>query len=253
MSRTLLYTVQRVLEKLNLDPVNGIADTEDSLLVAREAESTYYDLLTRAEWKANVDLLKVESLSDLTLPTGLRLPDDVSKVTSVRYDVTLPTDTQRVIKTIHWLEPEDFLEKSYTLGTDKASTVVCDYKGVPLFVRNDKQPSYYTSFDNETLILDSYGADVENTLIGSKAVCYGEVEPSWLETDTFVIPVQQSIYPLYLSMLSAACSLYMNSEVNQEDERRQARGISRMRREQNRTEMEYFPEFKYGRKGNGIA
>ena len=46
MSRTLLYTVQRVLEKLNLDPVNSINDTEDALLISREAESTFYDLMT---------------------------------------------------------------------------------------------------------------------------------------------------------------------------------------------------------------
>ena len=45
----------------------------------------------------------------------------------------------------------------------------------------------------------------------------------------------------------------MNSELSQEDERRQARGISRMRRESIRTEMETFPKFKYGRKGNGLS
>mgnify|MGYP003151822124 FL=1 len=54
MARTLLYTVQRVMEKLNLDPVNSISDSEDALLVSREAETTFYDMLTRGEWKQNL-------------------------------------------------------------------------------------------------------------------------------------------------------------------------------------------------------
>lgn len=253
MARTLLYTVQRVLEKLNLDPVSSLSDTEDSLLIAREAETTFYDLLSRAEWKNNLELLPIESVSNLSSPTMLRLPNNVSKITSVRYDVTTPEDSNRVIRTLQWLPQEDFLEKSYSINTDKDSTQVAYYKGNPLFIHKDRMPTYYTTFDNEYIVLDSYDEVVEDTVVGAKTICYGEVEPSWLEDESFVIPVQDSVYPLYLSMLSAACSIYMNSEISQEDERRQQRGISRMRREQNRTEMEYHPKFNYGRKGNGIA
>ena len=253
MPRTLLYTVQRVLEKLNLDPVNSLADTEDSILVAREAESTFYDLLTRAEWRNNVDLLSIESFSDLTNPTTLRITENISHISSVRYDVTTPDDLHKSIRSLIWLEPEDFLERAYSHNTDTDNVIEVSYKGKPLFVVNDRMPTYYTSFDNSTLVLDSYDSAVEDTVIGSKTICYGEIEPSWLETDGFVIPVQDSVYPLFLAMLTSACSMYMNSEISQEDERRQARGISRMRREQNKTELEYFPKFHYGRKGNGIA
>ena len=253
MERTLLYTVQRVLEKLNLDPVNSINDTEDALLVSREAESTFYDLMTRAEWKDKIDLIEVESVSDLNNPTALKVGEDVHNITSLRYDVTTSTDSNKVIREICWLEPEDFLRKSHSLNTSDGNVKEVNYKGIPLFVLSNKQPEYYTSFDNELLVLDSYDSSVEDTLIGTKSICYGKKVPSWLQDDDFVIPVQDSLYPLYLSMLASACSLYLNSEVNQEDERRQARGISRMRREQIKTELEYFPKFKYGRKGNGLA
>lgn len=253
MSRTLLYTVQRVLEKLNLDPVNSINDTEDALLVSREAESTFYDLMTRGEWEEKVDLIEVTSVSDLNNPTALVLADEVSNIKSLRYDVTTADDDNKLFRKIQWLEPEDFLEKSYRLNTSEDNVVEVNYKDIPLLVKNDVMPHYYTSFDNQTLILDSYDSDTEDTLVGTKSICYGTAIPSWSQSDTFVVPVQDSLYPLYLSMLASACSIYMNSEVNQEDERRQARGISRMRREQIRTEMEYFPKFKYGRKGNGLA
>lgn len=253
MNRTLLYTVQRVLEKLNLDPVNSISDTEDSLLVSREAESTFYDLMTRAEWEEKIDLIEVNSLSNLNNPTALELDDDTHNITSLRYDVTTAEDDHKIIRELTWLEPEEFLKRSYHWNTANDEVTEVTYRDVPLFVLNNKMPEYYTSFDNKTLILDSYHSDTEDTVVGNKTICYGKQVPSWSESDTFVIPIQDSLYPLYLSMLASACSIYMNSEVNQEDERRQARGISRMRREQIRTELEYFPKFKYGRKGNGLA
>lgn len=253
MERTLLYTVQRVLEKLNLDPVNSINDTEDALLISREAESTFFDLMTRAEWKDKVDLIEVNSVSDVNNPTALELDSEVHTIKSLRYDATTSEDTHKIFKEIVWLEPEEFLERSYRLNSSTDEVTEASYNNIPLLIVNNRMPQYYTSFDNKTLILDAHDSDTESTLIGSKTICYGEKVPSWSQDDTFVIPVQDSLYPLFLSMLASACSIYMNSEVNQEDERRQARGISRMRREQIRTEMEYFPKFKYGRKGNGLA
>jgi len=250
MARTLLYTVQRVLEKLNLDPVNSISDTVDSLLISREAETTFYDLMTRAEWKDKIDLLEATSVSDLEQPTTLLIDADIHNITSLRYDVTTSSDTKKVII---WMEPEDFLDMCYTRNSSNNNVQEVKYKDIPLLVYTDKMPTYYTSFDNKYIVLDSYHSDTEDTLIGTKTICYGKRVPVWYQSDEYEIPVQDSLYPLYLSMLASACSIYMNSEVSQEDERRQARGISRMRREQIRSELEYFPKFKYGRKGNGVT
>lgn len=252
MNRTLLYTVQRVLEKLNLDPVNSIADSEDALLISREAETTFYDMMTRAEWKQNLELLKLDSVSDLFQPTVLYLPAHVHKVSSVRYDCT-ELNKNKDIRTIKFLEPEEFLDRSYCLNSDKDNVVQMLVNGVMVMIEDDKHPRYYTSFDNEFLVFDSYNKEISDTILAANTICYGEIVEPWLEEDTFVIPLQDNIYPLYLASLSAACSMYMNSEVSQEDERRAARGISRMRREQIRSELDYFPKFKYGRRGNGLA
>ena len=253
MNRTLLYTVQRVLEKLNLDPVNSINDTEDALLISREAESTFYDFVARGDWPDKIDLIEVNSVSDLNNPTALELGEETHFIKSFRYDITTSEDENKLIRDLQWLSPEDFLEKSYSLNTSLTEVDEVQYKDIPLFVLNDKMPDYYTSFDNKMVICDSYDKATEDTLIGTKSICQGKVAPTWLQSDTFIIPVQDSLYPLYLSMLSSACSIYLNSEVNQEDERRQARGMARMRREAIATELEYFPRFKYGRKGNGLA
>lgn len=253
MNKTLLDVVQRVLDKLNLDLVNSINDTEDSYLVAREAETTFYDFITRADWPDKIDIVKATSVSDLTKPTELELDEEIHYIDSLMYDVTKTGDANKIIRKIQWLEPQDFLEKIYSRNTSNDNVVEVQHKDTPVFIYNDTMPNYYTSFDNKTLILDSYDADEEDTLNGSKTICRGKIIPAWNSTDNFVIPIQDSLFPTYLAMLASACSIYMNTQVNQEDERRQARGMSRMRREAIKTELEYFPKFKYGRNGNGLA
>src|SRR5690554_1254496 len=138
MERTLLYTVQRVLEKLNLDPVNSINDTVDSLLISREAESTFYDLMTRAEWEDKIDLIEVTSVSDLSQPTALKLDTDVHNITSLRYDITTAEDNNKLVREIFWLEPEEFLNKCYSLNSSNDNVVEVQYKDIPLLIINDR-------------------------------------------------------------------------------------------------------------------
>lgn len=253
MARTLNYTVQRVLEKLNLDPVNSINDTEDAILVAREAESTFYELMSRGDWPFNEELLKVESVSDINNPTALKLPDNINHIESLRYDITETGETKKEIRRIEWLEPEDFLEKMYRRNTEEENVEVKDFFGTEVILYNNTAPTYYTSFDNKYLLLDSYDLNESQTLLGTKSICYGSVIPSWNIEDNYVIPIDEKIYPLFLSALTSACSIMLLNTQHPEEERRQMRGISRMRREAYTTEAEYFPKFKYGRNGNGLA
>lgn len=253
MAETLIYTVQRVLDKLNLDPVNSINDTEDALLVAKEAETTYYDLLSRGEWPYQEGLVTVESVSDTNNPTALRLSDNVERIKSLRYDITETDDTSKTYRRICWLEPEAFLEKVYARNTELDEVEVADFFGTEVFVINNKMPEYYTSFDDEYLLLDSYDSEESSTLIGSKTVCTATTIPSWLLDDTFIIPLNKKFYPLYLSALTSACSVMLLNTQNIEEERRQQRAISRLRQNAYRTEMQDFPKFRFGRKGNGLS
>lgn len=252
MARTLNYTVQRVLEKLSLDPVNSINDTEDSVLIANEAESTFYDLLSRNTWPNQEQLIKVQSVSFLDNPTCLKLSDNVDKITSLRYNIAKVGEEPKYRK-IQWLEPEAFLELSYSRNPELSSVKIADFFDTELFVLNNKAPEYYTSFDNTYIVLDSYDSDISGTLLGERTVCKGVVIPSWEVSDEFVIPLEEKFFPLYLSALTSACSVMLLNAQNPEEERRQMRAISRLRQEAYRTEAESFPKFNYGRKGNGLV
>lgn len=57
---------------------------------------------------------------------------------------------------------------------------------VQFIVRNDIAPSYYTSWDDQTFIFNSYDSAVDTTLQSSKTLAYGELQPPWTESDSFV-------------------------------------------------------------------
>lgn len=250
MNRTLLYTVQRVLEKLDLDVVNSINDSQDAILVAREAEDTFYDLLSRDEWPDQIDLIEVESLGDTSNPTGLRLPTNTIKISSVRYDVTASGETETTIKELEQLSVEDFLDRVYNRSSSDTNVVTVDYKDIPLYVYNDKAPEFYTTFDNEQIILDSWYQDVETTVQGSKSVVRAMTVPTFQSSDSYVIPLEATVYPLYLSEVTAAASFSLNGTQSPEEERRRNRGISRLRRTAFRTGTQSLRN-DYGRKGTG--
>jgi len=260
MSRTLLYTVQRVIEKLDLDPVNSINDSEDAILIAREAESTFYDLLSRNEWPDQYDLIEIESVSDIYNPTALRLPTNTTMVSSFRYDVTGPDDTETIIRQLEQVDTEEFLRRIYNRSSIDTDITIANYKDIPLYIYNNQTPSYFTTFDNETIILDSWYQSEESTVQGSKSIVRASTIPVFLvdpetaeevaDIDTYIIPLEVTVYPLYLSELTAACSMMLNGAQAIEEERRRNRSISRLRQKAFRTDVN-IKRNDFGRRGTG--
>ena len=250
MSRTLLYTVQRVLEKLDLDEVNSINDTTDSILVAREAEDTLNDLFNRNEWPERYDLVSIESVSNTQNPTALRIPIDVSKRSSVRCETTESGASDREFCKLTQLSPEDFLDMTYSRRSSDDNVIVADYNGLEILVYNDQAPTYFAVFDNEIIILDSFDNQVEATVQGSKTICRASTFPTFIMNDDYIIPLDLKTYPLYLSELTTACGVALNGDVNVEEERRRNRAISRLRREADRLNT-LSSRNNFGRDGTG--
>jgi len=250
MNRTLLYTVQRVLEKLDLDVANSINDSQDSILIAREAEDTFYDLVSRNEWPQRYDLINVESVGDTGNPSSLKLPVNVLNIEFLRYDVTESGETDTTYKELTQLSTQDFLDKIYSRKSSETNVTTASYKGIPLYIYNDQAPEYFTVFDNNYLVLDAFDSAIETTVQGVKSIVRGSSVPTFEITDAYVVPVDATTYPLYLSELTAACSMALNGAADPENERRRNRGISRLRRTAYRTGTESTKN-SFGRNGNG--
>ena len=83
----------------------------------------------------------------------------------VNYNCVKPDQpNRRIYQTMKWLEPDAFLRRQNSLNSDLVNVdVIQDHTGIELLIRNDKNPEYFTSFDDNVLVFDSYLASVENS------------------------------------------------------------------------------------------
>lgn len=250
MSKTLGYTVQRVLEKLDLDVVNSINDSQDAILIAREAEDTFYDLVNRSEWPKNKTLIKMNSVSDVNNPTCLQISEDTLYIEDFRYNVATSTDTDANFRKLEQLSNEDFMTLTLSRSDSDSDTTTATYNGVEFYVYNNQAPRYFTLFDNEYVIMDSWYETEESTVAGSKSICTGTVAPTFEVDDDYVIPMDKKMYPLFLSELTAAASMALTGVPAMEEERRRFRAISRLRRKDSKIGMRDHRN-NFGRHGTG--
>lgn len=181
--KTLGQLTKQLLSDMDMDVVNNINETEEALQVARIVVSCYEELVTRFSLPVEKQLFQLEATTDTT-PTLMTIPSHITYVDTIMYDKKNKyTDPVRYSDVRH-LDPEDFLRLSNgRLDSDSDVTQITLPSGVSLFVRNNVHPTYWTSFDNETIVFDAYRSDLETNLQNSKTQCYG--------TSEVVIPLEE--------------------------------------------------------------
>ncbi len=201
MKRTLLEIVQSILNDMDSEAVNSISDTVEAEQVASVVEDTYYNIIAAREIPEHKQLLQVTSLSDSARPTHFYYPANVKEIETLQYNVGT---TGANWSNITFVEPLDFLNRM----DEQASGVVVSTDvagGTPLYIRNDRMPSYYTSFDDYHIVMDAYDATVESTLQQSKTRAYGTVYPTFSQTDNFEPDLDDTMLPLLLAEAKSTC------------------------------------------------
>lgn len=205
MRMTLLEMVQGILSDIDSDEVNSINDTIESEQVARIIKSTYMAWMAKSNWPHLKKLFALNPYSDLTRPVFMKVPTNVSKLDWVTYEATKTDLMTTYFKNIEYKEPEEFVHyTNYRNLSDNVITVYTD-DGIPLRVHNNADPSFFTSFDDEVLVFDSYDAQVDDTLQASKTQASGYVMPTFTMLDEFVPDLPTEAFPgLYQEALSTA-------------------------------------------------
>src|SRR5699024_10323778 len=96
---------------------------------------------------------------------------------------------------------------------------VTDPSGVVLSIINNAQPTYFTSFDDVTLVLDSYNKDVEPFLSKSKFQIYAYFIPDWTHDDTFVPDLPVDAFSLLISEATSRAALKLRQQSDPKAER----------------------------------
>lgn len=79
-----------------------------------------------------------------------------------------------------------------------------DTSGYTLKVVTDCHPKYWTSFNNEHVILDSFEKSVESTIQSNKLLAHGVYLPTFTIADDFVPDIAPVHFPLLMSASKVA-------------------------------------------------
>ena len=233
---TLLEMVQSILSDMDSDTVDSIGDTVESGQVAQIVKDTYYTVISHLEVPEHNGLLQVTGLANSAKPNYLKLPDSVAYIKWLKYDKRTTTDTDKNYVTVPFVPVEDFLDRVLQRKESDSNVVpITDFSSASLLIINDKHPEFYTSFDDEYLVFDSFDSSVDSTLQQSKTMCYGKVEPSWTHTDTFVPDLDAQFFPYLLSEAKAASFVNLKQVSNAKEEGRARRQLTRWQHNKHRT------------------
>lgn len=201
MKRTLLEIVQSILNDMDSEAVNSISDTVEAEQVASVVEDVFFNIISAREIPEHKQLLQVTSLSDSAKPTHFHYPTNTKEIVILQYNIgTSGANWSDIL----FVEPIDFLNRMN--GQASGVVVATDVAGgTPLYIRNDRMPSYYTSFDDYHIVMDAYDATEESILQQSKTRAYGTVYPSFSQTDNFEPDLDDNMLPLLLAEAKSTC------------------------------------------------
>ena len=202
---TLLEMTQDILSDMDSDAVNSINTTAESLQVAQIIKTSYYSIIDGKDYPFLYEMFRMFTSGTLDRPTHMNLPDTVIDLGWIKYNNRLTSTAKDLYQKIQYKTPEEFMEILDTRDSTATNIkVVVDSTrygtstGVSLNIFNDKHPQYFTSFDDESLVFDSYLATLENNLQNSQTQCWGKRSIAFTMEDSFTpdIPVQMFTYLL---------------------------------------------------------
>lgn len=213
---TLLAMVQDILSDMNSDEVNSYSDTVESLQVAQILKTTYTNIISERLWPREARRVALTALSDTDTPSHFKIPDNVQKISYIKYDVRDTVAAALDYTDIEFLDSKEFLD--ICLSRDSTASnieTITDTSDTKILIQNDADPSYWTTFDDEYVIFDSFDNTIDTTMQASKIICYAEVEPEWTDSDTFVpLELPAKAFPYLLAEAKSTAFINLKETPN---------------------------------------
>lgn len=156
---------------------------------------------------------------------------DVKELTSVFYDQKRDASDRKKLEPIEYLTPEEFLHRSNSLNETKTNVdLVTDFGGAVFKIRNDIPPRWWTSFDDEYIVFDSYDSSVEATVQNANAQSTGYIEKVFTFSDNFVPSLPSEAFASLLAEAKSMAFTVLRQEANakvEQEAQRQRTWLSR--------------------------
>ncbi len=231
MKLTLLDMVTDILSDMDSDQVNSINDTPEAEQVAQIIKSNYQAMMSNRNWPHTARLVRINSSTDNNKPTIMTFSEDIKELISVYYNKAKIGETRLRFEPVKYIEPDDMLRLMYGRNTDDVHTDQYDGGNNQMFVvLNNQPPSYFTSFDDSTLVFDSYDADVDSILQSSKTQVRAYVTPQFTMSDDFIPDLPEEAFSLLLEESKSKAMFKLKQTVDnkaEQESRRQNQWLSR--------------------------
>jgi len=128
------------------------------------------------------------------------------------------------MKEVYFKHPDEFLQ--YVSNRNPLSDtikVVEDFGGSRLYIINNTDPTYWTTFDDEYIVTDSYNKLTDDTLKAEKTQCIAYVHLDWEHTDDAVPDLPEEAFPALIEEAKSVCFLSLKQVANQKAEQKAVR------------------------------
>lgn len=247
-NRTVLEFVQDILSYMEADIVNDISETEESEMVLTVLENTFYDIVDEFQFPHKHLNFQLNPSGTTDKPTHMTLSGGISKVEQVLYNKLDSASDPTNYESVTHMTPKQFMNLiNQRNSSDSNVDKISDDSGVTFLIINDANPTYWTSFDDETLVFDSYDSNLDSWLQASKTWCTGWKRPTFTSSNSHKPDLPEHMEQYFFN---EACSIaYVNykqasnPKVEQRAQRQRRSTLNTWRRAGNQIKVPH-----YGRK-----
>lgn len=255
MRQTLLQITQGILSDMESDEVNSINDTTESYAVAQTIKQSFYDCAVELGLPEHYRLFELNASGDPTKPCIMTVPDNVCRIEWIRYDNKTADDDKSRMVDVMFKPLDEFIESTRGLASDTGTqydemVVTSNSESFNFTYRNDEFPTYYTTFDDRTLIFDAVNLEYDTTLMKSKTMCYGVTYPLFLLEDAYYPEIDPTQFSYLISKAKTRAFYQFKQMTNEESgaEARKQKIVLQKRKRRIPVEQEIFRGPRYGRK-----
>lgn len=217
---SLLQLVQKVLSSMDGDEINSVSDTTESLQVVACAEVIYNDLITQSDLPEQYSIINLDASGDPALPIVMSRPEGYETIDWIKYKcvndegsvwtLLQPILFDEFLKRQDGLNPDDDGVETMTLTTNSMTMEVLYY--------NDRDPDWYTTFDDNTILFSSHNLAVDTTLQSNKTLAYGQRSELFVPVDAFTPSFDSGVHQIWLHETKALASAEMRQVPNNKAE-----------------------------------
>lgn len=226
--RTLLRMTQDILSSLDSDEVNSIADTTESAQVATLIKTVYEDIISRHSLPEIKTMFELQSSGDINLPVVMYKPENVLDIEFIKYNKYQTGGQNPLFQEVKYLGLHDFLAHIYNMSTTNSfvhtGQITTSVGTFDIVYSDNKHPDYFTTFDDNTVLFDSYYSDYDSTLQGSKTIGFGVVSQTFTMSDTFVPHLDDRLFSLLFNEAKSLAWAELKQAANQKAEQAAKRG-----------------------------